>query len=133
VRRKAVAHGNTEPGDGARFPGRGLIHLTWRNGYRSYGAYRARDFTTDPNSQLLQSDAEIAADSAGYFWVKTGIHLRADKGSSNRDVQGCSRLVGGAGGLPEREQFFRYAYFILNDVAQMPEGANLKLQTEDDT
>jgi predicted chitinase len=48
VRRKALENGNTEPGDGARFPGRGLIHLTWRNGYRNYSTYRARDFTADP-------------------------------------------------------------------------------------
>jgi predicted chitinase len=89
--------------------------------------------TADPMPELLQSDAEMAADSAGYFWVKTGIHQRADKGSSNQDVQGCFRLVGGAGGLAERQQFFRYAYYILNDAVKMPVDADLKIQTEDNT
>ncbi|MFX3551234.1 M23 family metallopeptidase [Ralstonia mannitolilytica] len=98
VHNKAVGGENVQIGDGARFRGRGLIHLTWRKGYREYQEYRHRDFTTDPNPTLLQSDAEIAADSAGYFWAKTRINRKADHGSSNQDVQACFGLVGGAGG-----------------------------------
>ncbi|MBC8726650.1 hypothetical protein F6X37_35715 [Paraburkholderia sp. 31.1] len=128
---KAVAGGNVQSGDGARFCGRGLIHLTWRKSYGEYGKYRAKDFTTDPNPMLLQTDAEVAADSAGYFWVKTGIDKKADHGSSDQDVQACFRLVGGAGGLPARQQFFRYAYFILNDVPIIPVEIGLVRQTEE--
>jgi predicted chitinase len=85
---------------------------------------------TDPNPKLLQSDAEVAADSAGYFWVKTRINRKADHGSSNQDVQACFRLVGGAGGLPARQQFFCYAYFILGDEPNMPTAGGLVRQTE---
>ncbi|CAE6871600.1 hypothetical protein R75471_00980 [Paraburkholderia domus] len=127
---KAASNGNVQPGDGPRFCGRGLIHLTWRNGYRDYALYRATDFTTDPNPKLLQSDAEVAADSAGYFWVKTRINRKADRGSSNQDVQACFGLVGGAGGLPARQQFFRYTYFILGDSPSMPTEVGLARQTE---
>jgi predicted chitinase len=128
---KASANGNVQPGDGPRFCGRGLIHLTWRNSYRDYGLYRDKDFTIDPNSSLLQADAEVAADSAGYFWAKTRINRKADLGSGNQDVQACFHLVGGAGGLSERQQFFRYAHFVLGDGPRMPVEAGLVRQTED--
>ncbi|SDG19735.1 M23 family metallopeptidase [Paraburkholderia phenazinium] len=130
VHKKAVAGENTQPGDGARFCGRGLIHLTWRKSYREYGEYRDKDFTTDPNPTLLQADAETAADSAGYFWVKTRINRKADHGSSNTDVQGCFSLVGGAGGLPARQQFFRYTYFILGEAPDMQADSTLERQKE---
>jgi predicted chitinase len=130
VQDKVVAGENVQPGDGPRFCGRGLIHLTWRRGYREYGEYRAKDFTTDPNPLLVQSDAETVADSAGYFWVKTRIDRKADHGASNEDVRACFGLVGGAGGLAARQQFFRYAYFILNDAPTMPVENGLVRQTE---
>ncbi len=131
VREKALKGGNTQQGDGARFRGRGLIHLTWRNGYRDYGVYRNRDFTTDPNPERVQSDAETAADSAGYFWTMRRIHRAADGGATNDDVRKCFRLVGGADGLQDRQQFFRYAYFILNDAPDMPVENGLSRQLED--
>ncbi|MCX5540895.1 hypothetical protein M3A49_15545 [Paraburkholderia sp. CNPSo 3076] len=130
VHKKAVAGENVQLGDGPRFCGRGLIHLTWRKGYSEYGKYRAKDFTTDPNPTLLQSDAETAADSAGYFWVKTRIDVKADHGASDTDVRNCFALVGGAGGLPARQQFFRYAYSILGDAPDMQVGSTLELQKE---
>ncbi|WP_249744720.1 M23 family metallopeptidase [Burkholderia pyrrocinia] len=128
VHNKAVAGENTQLGDGPRFCGRGLIHLTWRKGYREYSEYRSKDFTSDPNPLLLQSDAEVAADSAGYFWAKTSIDRKADKGANDRDVNACFGLVGGAGGLPARQQFFRYTYFILNDASDFPVENTLKRQ-----
>ncbi len=130
VQSKAIAGENIKLGDGPRFCGRGLIHLTWRKGYREYGEYCARDFTSDPNPLLLQSDAEVAADSAGYFWVRTRIDKKADKGAGDFDVKACFRLVGGAGGLPARQQFFRYAYFVLNDASNFIAETNLRRQEE---
>nr|WP_255503088.1 hypothetical protein [Cupriavidus sp. UME77] len=132
IQNKAASRGNVQPGDGPRFCGRGLIHLTWRKGYRDYGVFRAKDFTTDPNPLLLQSDADVAADSGGYFWAMTIINRKADKGSSDNDVRNCLNLVGGAGGLAERQQFFGYAYFILGDGVSMPTAGGLLRQTEDD-
>jgi len=130
VRKKAMSNGNTQPGDGPRFCGRGIIHLTWRNNYRDYGRFRGEDFTKDPNPQRVQSEANIAADSAGYFWAARSMNRMADKGSSNDDVKACFRLVGGADGLIERQQFFRYCYFILNDAPAMPSDRDLVRQIE---
>ncbi len=33
----AKDHGNTEPGDGAKYCGRGFVQLTWKNNYKSLG------------------------------------------------------------------------------------------------
>ncbi|CAB3762725.1 M23 family metallopeptidase [Paraburkholderia humisilvae] len=131
IHEKATSNGNVHPGDGARFKGRGLIHLTWRNGYRDYGKFRSRDYTADPNPELLESDAETAADSAGYFWIMRRINAKADNGVTDQDVQNCLRLVGGADGLAERQQFFRYAYFVLSDAPTMPVDGGLQRQVED--
>ncbi|PQV48092.1 M23 family metallopeptidase [Paraburkholderia sp. BL21I4N1] len=130
IRHKAESNGNVISGDGARFRGRGLIHLTWRNGYRDYGSFCGRDFESDPNPELLQNDANVAADSAGYFWVMKRINRKADHGSDNADVLACFRLVGGAGGLAARQQFFRYTYFMLNDSPTMPADSQLAVQVE---
>ena len=40
--------GNTEPGDGPRFKGRGLIQLTGRANYAAFGRFVALDLLTDP-------------------------------------------------------------------------------------
>ena len=48
--------GNTQVGDGARFKGRGSIHLTGRSNYDHYSKYRqgsrSNHFTIEPNNRL---------------------------------------------------------------------------------
>jgi hypothetical protein len=66
-----------------------------------------------------------------YFWVKTRIDVKADHGANDTDVRNCFGLVGGAGGLPARQQFFRYTYFILGDTLRMPTDSTLERQTEE--
>ncbi len=54
----ARANGNTEPGDGARYCGRGYVQLTWKNNYRRIGALIGVDLVGDPDRAL---EPEIAA------------------------------------------------------------------------
>lgn len=59
--------GNTHPGDGPLFKGRGFLQLTWRPNYTSYGKYIGQDLITGNNADKV-SLPELASDSAGWFW-----------------------------------------------------------------
>ena len=51
--------GNTQPGDGPRFKGRGLIQITGRANYTSYGRTpRGKDYITGTNPTLLGHGSE---------------------------------------------------------------------------
>jgi len=61
----AARLGNTEPGDGERFPGRGPMQITGRKNYHLCGAFLNIDLITQP--QLLEQ-VDYGARSAGWFW-----------------------------------------------------------------
>jgi len=57
--------GNTEPGDGVRFKGRGFIQLTGRSNYRAYGRLMDINLERAPNLAL---EPEIAAEVFALYW-----------------------------------------------------------------
>lgn len=57
--------GNTHPGDGVKYKGRGVVQLTGRWNYTAYGKYVNQDFARQPT---LLSELPWSADSAGWFW-----------------------------------------------------------------
>ncbi|AZG13864.1 glycoside hydrolase family 19 protein [Cupriavidus pauculus] len=90
--------GNTQPGDGKRFMGRGLIQITGRANYRSCGAALGVDLEANPT--LLQGDA-LAARSAGWYWRSWGLNALADAG----DFAALTRRInGGLNGLDDRKE-----------------------------
>lgn len=92
--------GNTQPGDGPRFKGRGLIQLTGRANYTAYGRDRGRDFVTGDNPGLIASDPRLAVDVACWFWTRTGLNALADRD----DVEAVTRRInGGLNGLDDRK------------------------------
>ena len=137
VRTKAVSLGNVEPGDGFRFRGRGLIHLTGRTNYAAYSAYSGQQFTIDPNPDQLVSRACVAADSAGWYWTskplvhrQMNIHRLADAGDQPSHVTAVSRAVNGGGiGLSKRLIYFSYVNFVFGDGLVNP--PNLSRQVEE--
>lgn len=90
--------GNSQPGDGKRFMGRGLIQITGRGNYRRCGA--ALGIDVEANSVLLESDA-LAARSAGWFWRESNLNALADSGSFETLTR---RINGGINGLADRQQ-----------------------------
>jgi len=105
--------GNTEPGDGPRFRGRGLLQLTGRANVTAYSQAAGVDFVTHP--ELLEMPA-YAADSAGWFWH---IHDLGSLAEALDPVLACTkRINGGVNGLAERRVFYRAALAALaSDVA----------------
>ena len=92
--------GNTQPGDGIRFKGRGLIQLTGRDNYKAYGAARSKDFTTGENPKQIATNPVLAVDVACWFWTDNGLNELAD----NDNIMQITKVVnGGYNGLPERK------------------------------
>lgn len=73
--------GNVQPGDGARFKGRGLIQITGRANYKACGEALGIDAISTP--ELLEQPA-FAAMSAAWFWDKHHCNDLADAGEFQR-------------------------------------------------
>lgn len=65
--KKAEDLGNTEPGDGERFKGRGFIHLTGRYNYTKASEALGIDFVENPE---LAAKTKYAAKIAIWYWMK---------------------------------------------------------------
>lgn len=80
--------GNTEPGDGRRYKGRGFIQLTGRGNYRSYGKQLGVDLEGNPNLAL---EPKTAARILAAYFLDHGIPAKARAG----DWAGVRRAVNG--------------------------------------
>jgi putative chitinase len=102
--------GNTQPGDGPRFKGRGLIQITGRTNYTSYGNDRGQDYITGLNPNLLATDPNIAADCSGWFWATRQLNELAD---SDDLLTITKRINGGTNGLDDRARRLKLAKCLL--------------------
>jgi putative chitinase len=94
--------GNTEPGDGWRYRGRGLIQITGRNNYTKRGQLLGIDLAGQPE---LVVDPRFALEIAAAFWKSAGCNELADRSDDARAV--TKAVNGGDTGLPEREELLR--------------------------
>jgi len=99
--------GNTQPGDGARFKGRGLIQITGRENYRKAGAALGLPLLDQP--ELLEQ-AEWAAASAAWWWSSHGLNELADAGRFE-DI--TRRINGGLNGQADRLALWEKAKAVL--------------------
>ena len=102
--------GNTQPGDGVRYKGRGLIQITGRNNYRECGQALGLDLISSPG--LLEQTAN-ACRSAAWFWASRGLNDLADRGDFERITR---RINGGLNGYQERLVYFTRAKTMLGVV-----------------
>lgn len=106
--------GNTEPGDGVRFKGRGLIQLTGRDNYRRYSwaLYGDERAVLYPDMVAGLPDAALAA---GWFWQRNGLNALAD----TDDIRAVTRRVnGGYNGLDGRKAHLARAKAIFEEIRQ---------------
>lgn len=89
--------GNTQPGDGMRYMGRGLIQVTGRANYATCGAALNLPLLDQP--QLLEQ-AGNAALSAAWFWNSRGLNALADAGDFETITR---RINGGLNGYADRQ------------------------------
>ncbi len=91
--------GNVQPGDGRKYKGRGLIQLTGRANYAEYGREIGREAELLENPALIETDAGLCADVAGWFWARHRLNELADKDDINALTR---RINGGLNGIDER-------------------------------
>ena len=106
--------GNTEPGDGKRYMGRGLLQTTGRANYRmtrdklrKYLGDTVPDFEAHP--QLLQ-EKRWAAITAALYWRERKLNRFADSGNFYELTR---RINGGDNGLAHRQALYTAALSLL--------------------
>lgn len=88
--------GNTQPGDGSRYRGRGPIQITGRANYRTYGDLLGFNLVADPE---MAATKELAFRIAGAFWKTHELNEMADRGEFERITR---KINGGLNGQPDR-------------------------------
>ena len=99
--------GNTQPGDGKRFRGRGLIQVTGRANYLLVGGYLGVDLIAHP--ELLEQPV-YAARSAGLYWQRHKLNNLADLGLI---VPVTKAINGGLNGIDSRIKYWQTAKKVL--------------------
>ena len=100
--------GNTQPGDGMRFKGRGPIQLTGRANYRAAGKALGLDLEHNPKQA---ASPEVGFRTAAWFWNSRNLNSLRTQG----DFRGITKRVnGGYNGLADREAYYKRALNALS-------------------
>ncbi len=95
--------GNTEPGDGWTYRGRGLFQLTGRANYRAAGIALDLPLELEPDRAALPNEAAI---TAAWYWHQHGCNAMAD----NRLIVAITQAInGGTNGLADRQRLYALA------------------------
>ena len=99
--------GNTAPGDGWKYRGRGLIQITGKNNYIDCGEALGLGLIAQP--ELLEKP-QHACMSAAWFWAINGLNTLADAGKFTAITQ---RINGGQTGAADRQVLYARALKVL--------------------
>lgn len=94
--------GNTQPGDGKRFKGRGLIQITGRYNYEDVSKALGYGFVNSPEKLELPGAAAL---SAGWYWHEKGLNRLADIDAFEKisaRINGINRDTGKPNGMEDR-------------------------------
>ena len=99
--------GNTQPGDGVRFKGRGLMQLTVRANYADFSKAMNQDFIAQPQ---LVGHIPWAIWVAGWYWHNRQLNEYADRD----DLEGVTlRVNGDYNDLEDRRGYLQKAKSVL--------------------
>lgn len=97
--------GNTQPGDGVKFKGRGLIQVTGRSNYQRCSLALFGDTRLLEKPELLEHP-DYAVRSACWFWKANYLNALADRD----DIRAVTRRInGGYNGIDHRVQLYQRA------------------------
>lgn len=84
--------GNTEKGDGYRFRGGGLIHVTGRRRFQAAGDVIGMNLVAAP--ELTENDLAVACEVAGWYW-RDWHGARLNRAADRKDFAQVTLLVNG--------------------------------------
>jgi putative chitinase len=99
--------GNTQPGDGKRYKGRGPIQLTGRSNYRAAGAALGLDLEENP---VQASTPAAGFRVAAWYWSSRNINEPADRSDFETVTR---RINGGLNGYADRTRYYSRALELL--------------------
>lgn len=110
--------GNTAPGDGYKYRGRGIFQLTGKDNYSQFNAFYTNNYDNTvnllENPDLITNNKEIAVISALWFFKE---NVLGDDGEleENASVESVTEKVnGGDNGLDDRKQLFNQTKTYIN-------------------
>jgi putative chitinase len=105
--------GNTQPGDGSKFLGRGLIQVTGRSNYTAAATVIGKSLD-DTVTYFATPDG--AVESAAWFWTAHKLNALAD----DDNIEQITRVInGGTAGLDDREAYLARAKAALGTAGAM--------------
>jgi putative chitinase len=110
--------GNTQPGDGVRYKGRGLIQLTGRFNYAKFGAELKLPLEDDPETAAQPA---LSLTIACEYWKDHNLNALADQDDI---VTITKRINGGLTGIDDRRAYLAKAKAALAGVS-MPAGGSV--------
>jgi predicted chitinase/LysM repeat protein len=99
--------GNTQPGDGVRFKGRGPIQLTGRSNYQAASRALGIDLVSNPTRA---ADPDVGFRTAAWFWNSRNLNSYADAGNFDAITY---RVNGGYNGKASRDAYYNRALQVL--------------------
>ncbi|MGC8710959.1 MAG: glycoside hydrolase family 19 protein [Leptodesmis sp.] len=100
--------GNTQPGDGPRYKGAGVIQLTGRANYLAFS-----NAIGDP--RVMEGCDYVAQTypftSAGFWWHNNGMNSLCDQGATVEQI--TLRVNGGYNGLQDRRAYYKKACAVI--------------------
>jgi len=100
--------GNTQPGDGPKYKGAGVIQLTGRANYQAFSKAIGDPKVMDGVSYVA---ANYPFTSAGFWWSNNNMNSLCDRGASVEDV--TVRVNGGYNGLEDRKHYYEIACRVI--------------------
>jgi Chitinase class I len=110
--------GNTQPGYGPHYHGRGPIQLTGRANYRAAGRDLGLPLEQNPEKA---ADPDVAFRIAGWYWTTRNLNRFADEGDAG--LREVTRLInGGYNGLDDRERRYFNCKRVLPETFTLGKG-----------
>lgn len=102
--------GNTQPGDGRRFKGRGPIQITGRANYRKASVDLEMDLITYPEQAATVATGFLIA---AWFWADNRLNQLADEDTEDAYRRITRRINGGYNGWQDRRAYWMRARLAL--------------------